>query len=141
MTPYVAKMMCFTVKIVAPAAPPPKRQHYRGFDHLGRWGPRSGRPGHRPPGKTRYFRNDLGSFPGREAGSVWETHNTLEESTSRMASGAVIYGISGGAVLRIRNTIEKVTSRIAKVTCFIVEIVAPAGPPPENDDTIEDSAI
>ena len=37
-----------------------------------------------------------------------------------MASGAVIYGISGDVVFRIRNTIEKVTSRIAKVTCFIV---------------------
>ena len=58
-----------------------------------------------------------------------------------MAAGTVIYVRSGDAVFRIRNTIEKVASRIAKVTCFIVEIVVPAGPPPENDDTIEDSAI
>ena len=69
-----------------------------------------------------------------------------------MAVGTVIYGRSGDAVFRIRNTIEKVTSRIAKVTCFIVifrrnsqvasriakvtcftvEIVVPAGPPPET---------
>ena len=90
---------------------PKKRQHYRGFEHLGRWGPRSGRPGHRPPGKTRYFRNDLGSFPGREAGSVWETHNTIGESTSRMASGAMACGISGDAVWRIRNTHEDLASR------------------------------
>ena len=96
-----------------PCRPPQKRQHYRGFDHLGRWGPRSGRPGHRPPGKMRYFRNDLGSFPGREAGSVWETHNTIEESTSRMAPGAVIYGISGDAVFRIRNTHGDSTPRPA----------------------------
>ena len=97
-----------------PRLPPrQKRQRYRGFDHLGRWGPRSGRPGHRPPGKMRYFRNDLGSFPGREAGSVWETHNTIEESTSRMAAGAVIYGISGDAVLRIRNTHGDLASRPA----------------------------
>ena len=73
-----------------------------------------------------------------------------------MAAGTVIYVRSGDAVFRIRNTIEKVTSRIAKVTCFIVifrrnsqhyrkvasriakvtcftvEIVVPAGPPPET---------
>ena len=61
-----------------PLPPPPwKRQHYRGFEHLGRWGPRSGRPGHRPPGKLRYFLNGPGSFPGREAGSVCETHDSI----------------------------------------------------------------
>ena len=106
-------MTCFIVKIVAPAAPPQKRQHYIRLDHLGRWGPRSGRPGHRPPGEMRYFPNDLGSFPGREAGSVWETHNTIEDSTSLMAPGAVIYGISGDAVLRIRNTHGDLASRPA----------------------------
>ena len=41
----------------------------------------------------------------------------------------------------ILNTIEKVRSRIAKVTCFTVKVAVPAGPPPENDNTIEDSAI
>ena len=61
----------------------------------------------------QYFRNDLGSFPGREAGSVWETHNASEESTSRMALGTVIYGISGDAVLRIRNTHGDSTPRPA----------------------------
>ena len=113
-TPYVAKMTCFTVKIVAPAAPPQKkRQHYRGFEHLGRWGPRSGRLGHRSPGKTRYFRNDLGSFLGREAGSVSEMHNTIEESAPRMASGAVIHGISGDAIRQILNTHGDLASRPA----------------------------
>ena len=58
-----------------------------------------------------------------------------------MAAGTVIYGRSGDAVFRIRNTIEKVTSRIAKVTCFTVKVAAPVGPPPENGNTIEDSAI
>ncbi len=41
----------------------------------------------------------------------------------------------------ILNTIGKVTSRIAKVACFTVKVAVPAGPPPENDNTIEDSAI
>ena len=104
-------MTCFTVENGPPSRPPRNWQHYRGFDHLGRWGPQSGRPGHRPPGKIRHFRNALRSFPGREAGSVWETHNTIEESTSRMAFGTVIYGISGDAVLRIRNTHGDSTSR------------------------------
>ena len=66
---------------------------------------------HRPPGKLQYFLNGPGSFPGREAGSVWETHNTIAESTSRMAVGTVIYGRSGDAVLRIRNTHGDSTSR------------------------------
>ena len=106
-----AKVTCFTVETGPPSRPPRNWQHYRGFDHLGRWGPQSGRPGHRPPGKIRHFRNDLRSFPGREGGSVWETHNTIEESTSWMAFGTVIYGISGDAVLRIRNTHGVSTSR------------------------------
>ena len=106
-------MTCFTVENGPPSRPPRNWQHYRGFDHLGRWGPQSGRPGHRPPGKIRHFRNDLRSFPGREAGSVWETHNTIEESTSRMAAGTVIYGISGDAVFRIRNTHGDSTPRPA----------------------------
>ena len=38
-TSRIAKVTCFTVEIVLPAGPPRKRQHYRGFDHLGRWGP------------------------------------------------------------------------------------------------------
>jgi hypothetical protein len=38
-TPYVVKVTCFAVELVVPAGPPRKRQHYRGFCHLGRWGP------------------------------------------------------------------------------------------------------
>ena len=34
----IAKVTCFTVGIVVPAGPPRKRQHYRGFCHLGCWG-------------------------------------------------------------------------------------------------------
>ena len=34
----IAKVTCFTVKIAVPAGPPQKWQHYRGFEHLGRWG-------------------------------------------------------------------------------------------------------
>ena len=110
-TSRIAQVTCFTVENGSPSRPPRKWQHYRGFDHLGRWGPQSGRPGHRPPRKTRNFRNDLGFFPGREAGSVCATHNTIGESTSRMAVGTVIYGISGDAVSRIRNTHGDSTSR------------------------------
>ena len=134
-------MTCFTVKIVAPAAPPKKRQHYRGFEHLGRWGPRSGRLGHRPPGKTRYFRNDLGSFPGREAGSDCETRDSIEESTSRMAAGTVIYGISGDAVFRIRNTIEETTPYVAKMTCFTVNIYRNSQHYRESDVPCRQSAV
>ena len=38
-TSRIAKVTCFTVGIVVPAGPPRKRQHYRGFCHLGCWGP------------------------------------------------------------------------------------------------------
>ena len=117
-----AKVTCFTVENGPPSRPPRNWQHYRGFDHLGRWGPQSGRPGHRPPGKIRHFRNDRCSFPGREAGSACATHHSVEESTSRMAAGTVIYGISGDAVFRIRNTIEETTPRVAEMTCFTVNI-------------------
>ena len=96
----IAKVTCFTVENGPPSRPPRKWQHYRGFDHLGRWGPQSGRPGHRPPGKIRYFRNDLCSFPGREAGSVSGAHNPIGEATSRMAAGTVIYVRSGEVVFQ-----------------------------------------
>merc|ERR1711960_29951 len=93
---------------------------------MGRWGPQSGRPGHRPPGKLRYFLNGPGSFPGREAGAVCETHDSIEESTSRMAAGTVIYGRSGDAVFRIRNTHGDSTPRPAAeaVICSIFGEVA-----------------
>ena len=35
----IAKVTCFIVEIVVPAGPPRKRQQYRGFCHLGCWGP------------------------------------------------------------------------------------------------------
>ena len=35
----IAKVTCFTVENGPPSRPPRKWQHYRGFDHLGRWGP------------------------------------------------------------------------------------------------------
>ena len=34
-----AKVTCFTVENGPPSRPPRNWQHYRGFDHLGRWGP------------------------------------------------------------------------------------------------------
>ena len=78
---------------------------------------------------------------GRSGDAVSRIRNTYEDSTSRPAAGAVIYGIFGDAAFEIGNTHEKVTSRIAKVTCFTVKVAVPAGPPPENGNTIEDSAI
>merc|ERR1711960_62647 len=103
---------------------------------MGRWGPQSGRPGHRPPGKLRYFLNGPGSFPGREAGSVCETHDSIGESTSRMAAGAVIYGRSGDAVFRLPNTHGDSTPRPAAeaVISGIFGDVAP-----EIGNTCEDS--
>ena len=46
-----------------------------------------------------------------------------------------VWRFSGGKT----NTIEDLTSKASKVTCFTVEIVASAGPPPGNDNAIEDS--
>ena len=42
-----------------------------------------------------------------------ETHDSVGESTSRMAAGTVVYGISGDAVSRIRNTHADSTPRPA----------------------------
>ena len=58
----IVKVPCFTVDFGPPAGPAPERKHYRGFDHLGRWGSRSGRPALRRAGKTRCFRIDLRIF-------------------------------------------------------------------------------
>jgi len=112
----VSNLPCFTVEIGVPAGAPRKRRPYRGSAPPGRWGPQSGRPGHRPPGKIRYFRNDLCSFPGREAGSVSGAHNPIGEATSRMAAGTVIYVRSGEVVFQFCNTHEDLTSRTAAGT-------------------------
>ena len=87
LTSKVFKVSCFTVKFEVPAGPAPERQHYRGFDFLGRWGPQSGRVGQKGRGKTRHFRSKGCFFPGREAGCLSRARNPIEEWKHREASG------------------------------------------------------
>ena len=109
----MSKVSCFTVKFEVPSGPAPERQHYRGFDLLGRWGPQSGRVGQKGHGKTRHFRSKGCFFPGREAGCLSRARNTIEEWKHRVATSAVIYVRFEHAISGIHNTHEDGALRIA----------------------------
>ena len=73
------------MQVGTPALAARIRQHYRGFVHVGRCGPRTVRSGQKVDDKTRRFRTEGCSFPEREAGSVRGPANTIEEMGHRIA--------------------------------------------------------
>ena len=84
-----------------PPPPPRKSQPYRGFSPLGRCAPRSARPAHPGPDKTRYFRSAGRPFPGREAGSVFRTRDTIAKLAHRIANHTYFVGPAGARGARI----------------------------------------
>ena len=60
-------------------------QPYRGLAHVGRSGPQTVRPGEKVDGEIVYFRSEGCAVPEREAASVFEPANTIEEVGHRIA--------------------------------------------------------
>ena len=106
-------MTCFTVKIVAPAAPPKKTATLLRIRPPGALGPALWATWP-PAARQNAVLSERPWLLSRARGGVrLGNAQHYRESTSLMAPGAVIYGISGDAVLRIRNTHGDLASRPA----------------------------
>ncbi len=152
----------FYRQIRVPVGPAPERQHYRGFSLLGRSGPHWGRVADWPLGGFAYRRGQtpkplrcpgtatlpaLASIIRATVGASirispnyfdrWvERSNTPCRPLAFCESSRAVWRFSVGET----NAIGELTSKVPKVAFFFtVKIVAPAGPPPENDHAIEDS--
>ena len=113
LTPKVAKVSYFTVHFAPPPGQPESDDPYRGFAQVGRCGAGKARPGEKGDGKTRYFQSEGCAVPGREAGSIFGTANTIEKVGCRKSRFLQIYVRSGAPDFGIANTIEDLGHRTA----------------------------
>ena len=119
--PRGRKYRVLPLRLGSPTPPPDFRHPSRGFGHVGRCGPETGASGNYARGKIRYFRYAGCSFPEREARSVLEPANPIEESGPRVSKRGQIYAVSEQLDFRTDNTIEDEGSHILDCACVCVE--------------------
>ena len=121
--PRGRKYRVLPLRLGSPTPPPDFRHPSRGFGHVGRCGPETGASGNYARGKIWYFRYESCCFPEREARSVLEPANPIEESGPRVSKRSQIYAVSEQLDFRTDNTIEDEGSHILDCPQIYVRFV------------------